>query len=206
LVLVVATLVLVILSGWLFFRNRAFRQDQDKGSAPPAAVAADATAAGPGRADAAIAVRVLDAGAPEVKVPPALSEEQIKTELEQAQALLKQKQRAEAIAALESLLARVPDHAATRTALGEAFRDEGHQLLEDEKFPAAVVVWQKVVKLLPEDAESWFRLGFSHFFASQMAEAQAALEKYLLLCPRCQWASFAREHLAKAKAALEKPK
>jgi tetratricopeptide (TPR) repeat protein len=151
-------------------------------------------------------VRLRDAAAPDVQVVPALTEDQLKAGIAQAQELIKQKKRAEGIAALEALLVQAPGAAAVKTALGEVLREEGQQLLDDEKFPAAVAVWKKVVGLLPEDADGWFRLGFSLFSSSQMAEAQVALERYLLLCPRCQWASFAREHIAKAKAALEKPK
>ena len=41
------------------------------------------------------------------------------------------------------------------------------------------------------------RLGFSLVSLKRKSEAKFALERYLVLCPKCTWARFARKELAR---------
>lgn len=61
---------------------------------------------------------------------------------------------------------------------------EAYRLYQDKKYAAAALEFEKLVELVPRDAELWFRLGNSYTRSKQPKRAITAYENAILRNPR----------------------
>jgi Flp pilus assembly protein TadD len=147
--------------------------------------------------DAAVpAMRVVvDAAPPRPKIDPAA----LARDVAEAKKLLKKRKAAKAIALLEQVLAKDPNHADARKLLGKHYAKQCLRSFDRSKFKITAELGRKAVTYQPKNAEVWVRIGWSLEKLKRKNEAKFALQRALELCPRCQWARFARQKLNKLK-------
>jgi CheY-like chemotaxis protein len=131
--------------------------------------------------------------------PQAMDPTEVNKQVEQAVSLLRKRKEAEGVALLEKVLAIDPKNEAARKALGGHYHRKAQAALERENFKEAVDTGKRAVLHVPDNADAWMALGFSLHALKRSAEAKPALERYLELCPRCQWTGWVKQTLGSIK-------
>ena len=97
------------------------------------------------------------------------------------------------------MLAKDPDHADAKKVLGGYYVKQCLRNFDRSRFKVTAELGKKAVSYAPKNAEVWVRIGWSLEALKRKNEARFALQRALELCPKCQWARFARQKLTKLK-------
>ena len=115
--------------------------------------------------------------------------------LQDAARLLARRQFAKAAEILERTFGTAPTVPKARKLLSQCYGRLFRSALDRDRLKEAAAYGKKYLALAPSDKEAWFMVGYALHETGQKEASRPYFQKYLVLCPKCGNARWARRYL-----------